>query len=170
MSRKLSCKFDIPMRPESNGLKILIIEDERLIAENIAINLEQLGYLPEWFSEDTDQLTKSVDPGNFDLAIVDIGLKGKKDGITIANEIRGCTNIPIIFLTSHQEEEMILKAAEAGPAAYLLKPYHISQLVASIQVAIINYALTASTDSSGESDPQEEDQFIISDKKAGLSV
>ncbi|MEL6559203.1 MAG: response regulator transcription factor [Bacteroidota bacterium] len=147
----------------SEGLNILIIEDELLIAQNIQANLQQLGYQAESFSENTDHLTETIELSLFDLAVVDIGLKGTKNGIVIAQEIRQKVNIPIIFLTSHQEEEMILKAAEAGPAAYLLKPYHISQLVASIQVAIRNYALAENADPSGDIDPQQEDQFIISD-------
>ena len=99
----------------------------------------------------------------FDLAIVDIGLKGEKDGIAIAEELRNKKQVPIIFLTSHQDEAIITRATAVGPAAYLLKPYNISQLAASIHLAIKSFARSEDQNPKDTEYPATEDQYHVAD-------
>lgn len=151
------------MLKKKNSLRMLIIEDELLIAQNISLNLQKMGYETMLSNKNTDNTLELIDQERIDLAIIDIGLSGKKDGITIATEIRSKLEIPIIFLTSHNEEEIMTRATAVGPAAYLLKPYNASQLAASIHIAIKNYSQSNAVTSVKQDNNSDEDQYQISD-------
>ncbi len=123
-------------------VKILVVEDEMIIAQNLCMALEQLNYLPLEpaisFGEALDRIEKESP----DLVILDIQLSGKKDGIDLAWTIREEYHIPFIFLTSNSDKMTIDRAKQVAPPAFLLKPFSKEDLYASIEIALFNYSRT----------------------------
>lgn len=120
-------------------VKIVVVEDEILFAEELVDTLQNLGYEVYGpaisFSEGID-LISQVNP---DLILTDIELSGKKTGIDLAREVRKLFEIPFIYLTSFSDKETIDLARENKPNAYLTKPYNTAELYAAIELAIDSF-------------------------------
>jgi DNA-binding LytR/AlgR family response regulator len=122
-----------------NKVKVLIVEDELIIAMNITDILEDLGYETLEVAssyEEAVKLLKSEDP---DIAILDVQLKGSKNGIDLAQFIREEYDIPFIFLTSNSGKETVEKAKSVNPSSFLVKPFNTDDLFTSIEIALHNY-------------------------------
>jgi len=121
-------------------IKILIVEDELMVAANLAMILEDRGYEP-YDAAGTKQealaLLENVKP---DIAILDINLHGKPDGIEIGRYIKENANIPFIFLTSNSDKDTIDAAKKVTPAAYLIKPFKAEDIFAAIEIAVSNFS------------------------------
>jgi two-component system, LytTR family, response regulator LytT len=122
-----------------NQLKIGIIENDFLIAESIAINLKQIGYLPTKPARSYDEALKLIETEKPDLLLVDITLDGEKDGIDVAATVSRNYGIPFIFLTAYSDAATVNRAKETHPLAYLVKPFTENDLFSSIEVAFNNY-------------------------------
>lgn len=121
-------------------LQILIVEDEAITAENLKETLKKLGYgIAGVVNNATDAIDILINK-KVDFAILDIQIQGNKNGIWLANYIRKTYNIPYIFLTAFGDEKTILDATLTRPYGYLLKPFVRQSLLASIKVALINFA------------------------------
>ncbi len=123
-------------------IKILVVEDELIIALNITDSLEQLGYkVVKCVStyENAIQYLKECRP---DIAILDIKLKGKKTGIDVAEYINEYQEIPFIFLTSITDKHIFSGAKKFNPSAYLIKPFTRDELFRSIELALHNFKLS----------------------------
>jgi DNA-binding LytR/AlgR family response regulator len=120
-------------------IKILVVEDEALIAIRLSNVLEELGYdvleSVASYSEGLEQVI-SQKP---DILITDIQLSGRKSGIDLAKKIREFSSIPIIFLTSYNDKTTIDDARDARPNAYLIKPFNREELYSAIEIAIMNH-------------------------------
>lgn len=123
------------------ALNILIVEDERMIAETLAeiIDLLQHNILGHAISgEQALAILKEQKP---DLVLLDIQLKGQMDGIDVAGVIRDKYKLPFIFTTAFADDETINRARAEGPFGYLVKPYGVNDIKAAIEVAMANYEL-----------------------------
>ena len=121
-------------------IKILVVEDEILIADNICDTLEGLGYEPLEPAISFTEAVEIIDNDKPDLAILDIQLSGKKTGIDLAEFITKNYKFPFIFLTSNSDEATLSEAKKAQPSAYLVKPFTKDELYTSIEVALYNYS------------------------------
>ncbi len=120
-------------------MKILIVEDEIIIADDICEILIDLGYEvsePAISYSEAASTLKEFEP---DIAIVDIHLSGKKDGIDLAELINKEYNIPFIFLTSNTDAKTVDRAKKVSPSAYLVKPFSKDELYTSIEIALSNF-------------------------------
>lgn len=120
----------------NNPKKILIIEDEIVIALDLKKRLTALNYeIPAIASggEEGVALAKKLQP---DLALMDVTLRGDMDGIKAAEIIKNETGIPVIFLTAHVDENTLQRAKKAGPYGYLTKPFEIKDLQNVIELAL----------------------------------
>jgi two-component system response regulator LytT len=114
---------------------ILIVEDELMIAEMTKEMLGELGYRVVGIAKNSNEAHRFLSSeSTIDMAILDINLNDKKDGIDIAGEIQDQYGIPFIFLTSYSDPKTIKKAAQTAPDAYLLKPYTRGDLFATIEM------------------------------------
>lgn len=116
--------------------KILIVEDERITALAIKQKLERLGYVvlaTESCGIDAVKKAGELEP---DLILMDIILKGKIDGIQVANKINQHFNIPIIYLTAHFEDDIIERAKLTKHYGYIGKPFSDGDLKSSIEIAL----------------------------------
>lgn len=118
--------------------KILIVEDESIIAINLKETLIELGYAPCGIAPNKCKTMKILDNGIVpDLILMDIYLKGPTTGIELAKELKPrLPNVPIIFLTANSEVSTIKKVSETLAYGYILKPYKKSHLHATIEVAL----------------------------------
>jgi DNA-binding LytR/AlgR family response regulator len=83
-----------------------------------------------------------IDTERPDIAILDINLSGRKDGIDLAKYIRENHDIPFIFLTSFADKATLERAKQVNPPAYLIKPFNKEELYTSIEIALFNYQKT----------------------------
>jgi two-component system, response regulator PdtaR len=126
------------------GSKILVVEDERITAEDIKSGLECAGYnVPALVSSGEDAIEKAgkLKP---DLVLMDIKLKGKMDGIEAAEQIKYLYNIPVIYLTAYSDEYTVQRAKITEPSGYIIKeetgllrkPFEESELHTAIEITL----------------------------------
>jgi len=121
-------------------VKIAVVEDEVIIADNICDLLEVLGYETIEPAISYSEALEMVERNKPDLIILDIQLAGKKDGIDLAWKIKEDYNIPFIFLTSNADKLTVERAKKVAPPAYLIKPFNKDELYTSIEIALYNHA------------------------------
>lgn len=123
-----------------NKIKILIAEDEAIIADNIYDTLEDFGYEVMEpvisYTEGKEAIQNEIP----DLAILDIQLSGRKTGIDLGAYIKDKHDFPFIFLTSNSDKVTFSEAKRVEPAAFLVKPFNKSELYASIELALYNFS------------------------------
>lgn len=123
-------------------IKILIIEDEPIIAKDIAYAVETLGYQVVNVCRNHKDALETLKKEEIDLVLCDIMLEGDEwDGIRLAQEIRLLHHVPLIFLTAMTDAATISRAAAVEPDAYLTKPFEERHLYAAIELAISKFAL-----------------------------
>lgn len=146
----------------SAPLRLLLAENEPLAARLLAVLVRGLGYEPvgpvATADEAADLFRESLPP--VELALLDIGLDGERDGIELAHELRAQRPLPIIFLTSFADEATFARAKQARPAAYLLKPYDAAALQHALELALLNHA-------AGQAAPL---PFALADEPEGLAT
>jgi DNA-binding LytR/AlgR family response regulator len=121
-------------------LKILIVEDELIIAEDMQNMLTKMGYEVVGNAMDAEEALEILATETPDLMLLDINLGGKKDGIDLANEINEKYQVPFIFTTSHTDSATVQRAKITKPINYLVKPFKAEQLYTAIEIAMINLA------------------------------
>lgn len=119
--------------------KILIVEDETIIALDLKNTISKLGYLVTDTVKNYDEALKSVLDNEPHIILMDINLKEEKDGINIAEQINKIKQLDIIYLTGNAEKEVIERAAKTNPVGYLTKPIREKQLKASLQLAAYSH-------------------------------
>ncbi len=121
--------------------RILIVEDERIIAQGVGETLRKLGYeVAGIASSGVEAIQKATDfyP---DLVLMDIVLKGEMDGIEAAEQIRTRLDIPSIFMTAYDDETILKRAKVTEPYGYILKPFEERGLHANIQMALYKHQM-----------------------------
>lgn len=143
--------------------KILIVEDESLVAMDMTDMLQRLGYEVLPAAMDYREAIASIQHHSPDLVLLDINLDGEKNGIDVAQHIAG--NVPFIFVTSHSDRQTVSRAAAVKPSSYLLKPFDADDLYTSIEVALAGFPFRPSDDNQTASRLQVCDSvFIKADK------
>jgi two-component system, LytTR family, response regulator LytT len=135
-----------------NKIKIWIIEDEALIAQNLQFTLEDLGYEVLGQSYDFESGMEAIENENFDLLLLDINLGGKREenGLAIAQSLKKIKEVPFIFLTAYNDKDTIMTAAALRPSAYIIKPANAATLFAAVQTAIENHSMKKAAVMPGE--------------------
>jgi DNA-binding LytR/AlgR family response regulator len=121
-------------------IKILVVEDEIIIADNLCDVIEELGYQALEPALNYTEALEFIEEEKPDIAILDIQLGGKKTGIDLAKEIIKNHNFPYIFLTSNSDEQTIREVKALNPPAYLIKPFTKEELYASIEIVLHNFS------------------------------
>lgn len=152
-------------------IKILVVEDEMIIANNICDHLEVLGYIPLEPAISYSEAIERIAEESPDIAILDIYLSGKKTGIDLAKEIRQNYDFPFIFLTSNSDKATIKEAKHVRPPAFLVKPFTKDELYSAIEIALHNYAFKEGRIS--EEDTNHlivKDAIFVKDKNAFIKI
>lgn len=120
--------------------KILIVEDEILVATDIQESLESLGYTVQGIADTGLKAIEAVENKLPDLILMDINLKGEMTGIEAAKIISKESDVPIIYLTANADIDTVNKAKVALPYGYIIKPFNDKDLQTNIEIAIFKFA------------------------------
>jgi signal transduction histidine kinase len=116
--------------------RILVVEDERIVARDLASALTDLGYsVPATVATGEDAISRARDLRP-DLVLMDIRLAGAIDGVQAASSVRQDQDIPVIYLTAHSDDETLRRAMQTEPVGYLVKPFSTPQLRCAIEIAL----------------------------------
>lgn len=121
--------------------RILIVEDEGLVARDLESMVRNLGYRVVGVCSSGEEAFRLINTRRPDLIIMDIVLQGRMDGIKTADEIRRHYNLPIIFLTAHTDEATFQRAKVTNPLAFLHKPVEQKELLTVIEMALYKHRI-----------------------------
>lgn len=120
--------------------KILIVEDEALIAVEIESALRELGYRIAGKARNGDKALDLLASSQPDLALLDIDIKGTLSGIDLARIIRAKYNYPFVFLTAFSDRQTVMSLRDTMPYGYIVKPFSRGELLTTIELALHKFA------------------------------
>jgi CheY-like chemotaxis protein len=116
--------------------RVLLVEDDILIAWTISSVLKQLGCTVVDYADNADQAVERAIAVRPDVILMDIGLAGGRDGIAAAEEIRASTGQLVIYLTGHADVATLQRAAQTAPLSFVFKPFDEATLGAALDRAL----------------------------------
>lgn len=116
--------------------KILIVEDEVLIAMDLEQFLVKLGYTVVDIIHNSDHVFGAIEKQNPDLILLDINIKGSKNGIELGNLINEQHQIPFIYVTSYSDPRTIAEVKSTNPSGIVMKPFDTEQLQLELEKAV----------------------------------
>ncbi|KVV37553.1 hybrid sensor histidine kinase/response regulator [Burkholderia territorii] len=123
--------------------QILIVEDDRIVARDIAQQMKRAGHVVVGSTGSGEEALALIDrlPADStpDLVLMDVRLEGELDGIDTARRIRETRDVPVVFLTAYADEETIRRATAAEPYGYVLKPFDDTQLRTIVEMALYKH-------------------------------
>jgi two-component system cell cycle sensor histidine kinase/response regulator CckA len=126
---------------EIRGLRVLVVEDEALIAEELRERLTRLGAVVVGPVDTAEEAVETAIRTCPDIVLMDIRLRGERDGIAAASDIRDAIDVPVVFVTSHSDRATLERAKESAPFGYVLKPFDERELLVALEMARHRYAL-----------------------------
>jgi DNA-binding LytR/AlgR family response regulator len=143
------------------NVRILIVEDEPLIAEDLRAHLEELGYEVCAACDNALDAMAEIAPHKPDLLLMDINLGDGADGVQLAEKVNAKYKIPFIFVTSLSDKAMLDRVKAVRPAGFIIKPFDENVLRSQIEIALARYA----NDVEATVAPTEEqrNEFVIAD-------
>jgi len=125
----------------SSKPRALIVEDEILIAEELKQRLSLLGFSVIAAVDSAEEGIAIATRERPDLVLLDIRLKGEKDGVQAAKEIRQQVNVPLVYLTAHSDRLTVDRVKETEYDGFLLKPFRERELQTTIEIAMQRHAI-----------------------------
>lgn len=116
--------------------RILVVEDEVIVADDIRRSLQNLGYDVTSIASSGEIAIKKVEENTPDLVLMDIMLQGKMDGIEAASQIKSRFDIPVVYLTAYSDEKIMERAKITEPFGYLIKPFRDREVQINIEIAL----------------------------------
>ena len=123
-------------------VNILIVEDESIVALDLASGLEHDGYNIVGIADNAEEAQQLFNDNEVDIILMDVNIIGDKDGIDTAIEILKQKAVPIIYLTAFTDAATIERIKKTHPAAFLSKPYSLTNVRIAIDLAINNFAVS----------------------------
>jgi len=121
--------------------KILIVEDDNATARLIQLMLEKLGYSTAGVFSSGEEAIEKISDMSFSLVLMDIMLKGEMNGISLAEWIRECFDVPVVFLSAYEDEDLLQGVKKTRLFGYILKPFNISDIKISIEIALYQHQM-----------------------------
>ena len=119
--------------------KILVVEDERVVAADIEECLRKLGYVVVGAAASGVGAIRRAVETSPDLVLMDIKLKGAMDGVDAADELHSRLGIPVVFLTAYADGEILERAKKSSPFGYVLKPFDERALRSAVEIALYRH-------------------------------
>src|SRR3989337_1291461 len=123
----------------TSGKKILVVEDESIVAEDIRKSLLNMGYSVPSIASSGEEAIKKASEHKPDLVLMDIMLEGEIDGIKAADIIRSSSDIPVIFQTAYSDDKILARAKITEPFGYIIKPFKERELRINIKIALYKH-------------------------------
>lgn len=124
-----------------NKIKVLIIEDELIIAKDISIILEQEGYETRIGVTTVPEAIEVLAVEKFDLVLIDISLRQNSNGIDLGQFLLKKDTIPYIYITSHSDNSTLDKIKDSRPHGIIIKPFKASDIKSAVAIVLNNYKL-----------------------------
>lgn len=118
------------------SINILVVEDEAIIGDDIQRLLRKIGYAVPVVVASGEEALDEASRGGFQLALMDIRLQGRLDGIDTAQRLREHHHLPVVYLTSHSDDGTLARAKQTAPYGYIVKPFSERDLRTTIEVAL----------------------------------
>ncbi len=116
-------------------MRVLLVEDDRMIAEAVRIALGQDGHVTDWMIDGPAALT-ALSHSRFDIVLLDLGLPGK-DGLSVLRQLRGRGDVtPVIIITARDDVRSRVAGLDSGADDYLVKPFDLDELAARMRAAV----------------------------------
>ncbi|MGC9517800.1 MAG: response regulator [Methanomicrobiales archaeon] len=122
-------------------IKVMVVEDESVVAIDIGQRLETLGYNVTSIVSSGEKAIEKAGEDKPDIILMDIVLKGKIDGIEAAQEIYKRYSIPVVYLTAYSDEKTLKRAKQTGPFGYIIKPFEDRELHSVIEVGLYKHEM-----------------------------
>lgn len=119
--------------------RILVVEDEGIVAKDIQNTLKGLGYGVSALASSGEEAIDKAAETHPDLVLMDIALKGEMDGVEAAEQIRARFDIPVVYLTAYSDKKTLQRAKIAEPYGYILKPFPERELHSNIEMALYKH-------------------------------
>ncbi len=121
--------------------RILVVEDEHIVAMGIKRMLKNMGYTLVGVASSGEDAINKAESTFPDLVLMDIMLKGEMNGIETAKEIKVRFDIPVVYLTACSESKVVERAWKTGPFGYVVKPFDEKDLQKNINVALLRHKM-----------------------------
>lgn len=121
------------------NLKILVVEDDAIVAHDIVACLKELGHCPIGPAYDLKAAKKLMHENTVQIALLDINLEGRDDGILLSSWLKKEFFVPVIFLTAYSDDITLSKVKEVYPEHFLVKPFNQAQLKAALEITANNF-------------------------------
>ena len=144
----------------NSSKSILIVEDEPLIADDLASTLEKKGYGILGPVDNADEAMTLLSKSKPNLVLLDIQIKGSKDGITLAGDIRSRHHLPFIFITSFYDRATLDRAKATEPQAYIVKPFDENDVIINVEMALYKHRM----------EPMLAEKFFVKDKNEMIAL
>jgi DNA-binding LytR/AlgR family response regulator len=131
-------------------VNILIVEDESIVALDLANGLERDGYNIAGIADNAEEAQQIFNEKDIDIILMDVNIIGDKDGIETATEILKQKAVPIIYLTAFTDAVTIDRIKQTHPAAFLSKPYNLTNVRIAIDLAVNNFAVSREQQPTGK--------------------
>lgn len=129
------------LRRRGSDVRILIAEDEAIIAHDIKSIVEHFGHTVVGIVDMVEDVLTTVATVRPDIVLLDIHLRGNRDGIAAGHTLRDTFHVPVVYLTAHADAETVRRAAATQPFGYLLKPFSEQALQSTLEVAHYKYLM-----------------------------
>ena len=121
--------------------EILIVEDELLVAHDLQLSLERMGYGVSGVAATGEEALEAASQRRPDLVLMDVRLRGDRDGIETASLLRENYGLPIIYLTAYADDATLGRAKLTEPFAYVLKPWNPRELRSAVEIALYKHKI-----------------------------
>ncbi len=121
--------------------RILIVEDDSIVALDLKNIFEGLRYEVVGVANAAEEAIVAVTEKRPNLVLMDVVLKGNRDGISLAGEMKDRFELPVIYLTAHSNIETMERAKATGPSGYILKPFFEEELRLVVEIAFYKYRM-----------------------------
>lgn len=122
------------------GAKVLVVEDESIVAMGIKQKLKNLGHSVVDMVDTGQAAIEAARNCVPEIILMDIVLKGEMDGIEATKIIKEICEVPVIYLTAYTDEKILARAKITEPSAYIVKPFKTSELNANIEIALYKHS------------------------------
>ena len=126
---------------EVRAARVLIVEDERVVATHVERSLQDAGYVVTGIAASASEAAALVAEQPPDVALVDIRLRGRGEGFEIAERLRSENDVPVVYMTAHTDDDTLQRAARTGAYGYVVKPFTIGEVKSALQVALYKHSL-----------------------------
>lgn len=121
-------------------MKVLIVEDELLVAHDLSSMLEQVGYTVPAVVMSVEEALEAIERYGPDVVLIDIVLEGERDGVDLGRILQADYDLPFLYVTSHADRSTIERAKATRPSGYLVKPFTEEEVYAATEIACAHFA------------------------------